>query len=109
VNVKARVCVRSAAEAGRYAPDELRLTQFIIYQGRWRPTRVLTDPADWIVSLGENWGTSACGRVDYRDLFDRPEGFAGFGSSINCIGVAFSIKVAGATATKRTTIECGRK
>ena len=106
VNVRAKVCVRSAAEADRYAPDELRLSQFIVYQGRWRRTRVITDPADWVVALGENW-PGACGWVTYRDLFDWPEGFAGFGSSINCIGVAFVIKVAGSTDTKRTTIKCG--
>jgi hypothetical protein len=109
VNVRARVCVRSSAEAGRVAPDELRLTQFFIYKGRWRPLRVLIDPTpQWLVALGENWGGKACGWVEFRDLFKHPEGFAGFGSSINCVGVSFSIKVAGATATKRTPIKCGR-
>ena len=66
------------------------------------------DPAPgWLVALGENWNGSACGWVEFRDLFKHVEGFAGFGSSINCFGVAFSIKVAGATATKRTPIKCG--
>jgi hypothetical protein len=109
VNVRAQVCLRSAAEAGRYAPDELGLTQYIVFKGRWRPTRVVNDPADWVVAIGENWGNRACGSVTYRDVFDRPEGFAGFGSSANCIGVAFSITVNTSRATKRTTIRCGSR
>jgi hypothetical protein len=78
-------------------------------KGRWRPTRVVNDPADWVVAIGENWANRACGSVTYRDVFDRPEGFAGFGSSANCIGVAFSITVNTSRATKRTTIRCGSR
>ena len=71
---------------------------------------MLIDPTpQWLVALGENWKGRACGWVTYQDLFKHPEGFAGFGSSINCVGVAFSNKVAGMTATKRTTIKCGRR
>lgn len=87
-------------------PDYLRLTQFIIYKGRWTPTRSTTDYVPWIVSLGENWGGKPCGTVTYSDVFRRPEGFAGFGSRINCVGVAFSLEVGGRTATKRVTIRC---
>jgi hypothetical protein len=106
VNVRANVCVRSAKEATSVAPDELQLTQVIIYKGRWTPTRTAADSAPWIVSLGENWAGKPCGWVQYSDLFRWPEGFAGFGSRINCVGVAFAIKVGGRTATKRETIRC---
>lgn len=107
VNVRAQVCLRSGAEAGRWAPDALGLAQYIIVRGRWRQTRVVNDPADWVVALGENWGGRACGSATYRDVFDRPEGFAGFGSSVHCIGVRFSITVNEARTSKRATIRCG--
>jgi hypothetical protein len=69
---------------------------------------VLIDPApQWLVPLGETWRGRACGLVTYENVFKYPEGFRGFGSSINCFGVAFSIKVSGKTATKRETIKCG--
>jgi hypothetical protein len=108
VRVRAEVCLRSNTEALRNTPDELRLTQFFVYRNRWRPLRVLIDPnPQWLVPLGETWGRSACGPVRFEDLFKYPEGFAGFGSKINCVGVGFSIKVNNARASKRVTIRCG--
>jgi hypothetical protein len=56
--------------------------------------------------LGRELGRQAVRMVQYSDLFRWPEGFAGFGSRINCVGVAFAIKVGGRTATKRETIRC---
>ena len=106
VRVRAYVCLRSASEATRVAPDELRLTQYLIYQRRWRPTRSTIEYDNWVVSLGENWGGKPCGWVGFGDDFKWPEGFAGFDSPINCIGVAFSIKVGARTATKRVPIRC---
>jgi hypothetical protein len=110
VRIKAQVCLRSNAEALNSYPDELRLTQFFIYKSEWRPLRVLIDPnPQWLVPLGETWGGRACGWLRFEDLWKHPEGFAGFGSSINCVGVAFSIKVHDRRASKRTTIRCGSK
>jgi hypothetical protein len=106
VNVRARVCVRSATEATSVVPDQFRLTQFIVYKGRWRPVRSVIEYTPWIVSLGEAWGGTPCGWVPYTDAFRWPEGFAGFGSTINCFGVSFSLKVGNRTATKRIAIKC---
>ena len=108
VRVRAKVCVRSNAEALRSYPDEFRLTQFLVQKGRWKPVRVLIDPApQCLVPLGEMWRGRACGWVTFEDVFKYVEGFAGFGSSIECFGVAFSIRVSGKTATKRDTVRCG--
>jgi len=107
VRVRAKVCLPSKAEALETFPDELRLTQFFVSQGHWRPLRVLIDPnPQWLVPFGETWN-GACGWVRFEDLWKYPEGFAGFGSAINCVGVAFSIRVDKSRATKRTTIRCG--
>jgi hypothetical protein len=87
--------------------DQLRLTQYIIYKGQWRPVWSGTQYDQWVVSLGESWPVgSACGWVPFSDLLQWPEGFAGFGSRLNCFGVAFSLKFKGRTATERATIRC---
>jgi hypothetical protein len=109
VRVQATVCLRSEAEAMRLAPDEFRLTQYIVYKGRWTPTLILIKPSPWIVSFGDSWSGKACGPVKYRDLFEWPEGFAGFGSTTNCFGVGFSIKARAWRTTKRGTIQCGSR
>jgi hypothetical protein len=107
VNIHAYVCVRSASEALKVTPDELRLTQYLIYKRKWRRLRTVIESGyNWVVSLGENWGGKSCGWLDYDDVWYRPEGFPGFDNPAVCVGVSFSIKVAGRTATKRVAIRC---
>jgi hypothetical protein len=109
VHVEAQACVPSSAQAWKLVPSELRLTQFVVYNGRWNPTLIVTKPHPWIVSFGDAFQGKACGRIAYRDLFEWPEGFAGFDSAINCLGVEFSVKVGARRASKRTTVRCGQR
>ena len=104
VKVRAYVCLRSESQATKVAPDELRLTQYLIYRRQWRPMRSVTEYDNWVVSLGESW-RGPCGWVDFSDDFKWPEGFAGFDSPNNCVGVSFSIKIR-KVATKRVAIRC---
>jgi hypothetical protein len=106
VHVYANVCVRSSAEVGRLVPEEFRLTQFIVYKGRWTPIRNVIEYAPWIVAFADAWQGKPCGTVSFSDPFRWAEGFAGFDRRDNCFGVSFSLKAGGRTASKRVTIRC---
>jgi len=107
IHVVARACV-STRELNS-APSEFRLTQFLVSKKRWTRLRTVTTHAPWIVAFGDAWQGKSCGKIPVRDLFLGAEGFAGFDSAVNCLGVELSIKVGSRRSTKRITIRCGSR
>jgi hypothetical protein len=109
VRLRATVCVHSAAEALKAYPSAIGVTHFAVSNKtrRWWPARTVVDRAPWLVSLGEGWRGKACGPVWIEDPIPPTHyGVESLGNPNDCYGVAVTIRIGAATATKRTIIRC---
>jgi hypothetical protein len=109
VELDARVCFRSLAEAQRTFPSEVRITHFAISRPtrRWGVLRTVIERPLWLVPFGETW-QGACGVSHFQDLI--PSEYLGaeaLGNPVGCYGVELMIRVGARRSTKRITVKCG--
>jgi hypothetical protein len=110
VELRATVCLRSAAEALMTYPDEFRVTHYAVTRKprRWWPARDVRDKPHWMVPFGETWNGKPCGSVRLEDPI--PPSHANLhslGNDAGCYGVALEITAGRDKARKRVIVKCG--
>jgi hypothetical protein len=128
VRLRAYVCSRSPAEAGRTVPTSFRIAHYVTPRRaagrRSEPFRVVDNDLYWVVSLGETRG--ACRHLTFEDVIP-PENYGGVESALGALGysdryrcyrVQLTLRAAlrrtgqststPVSATRRAVVQCGR-
>lgn len=111
VRLRVTLCLPSRAAARSTYPSEIRITHYAVTKTprRWWAARTTIDHAPWLVPFGETWA-GRCGPVAVEDAIPPDHyGVESLGNPNGCYGVAVTIKAAGAAASRRMVVTCGRR